>query len=147
MRWLLLGHGTPINSDPRPANHDLLTTTCVFPWRQSSNMNKDWLLSSMSQYVWKLNYRWQNHSNWYSFHWVTLDFIQKLILFCLTHYLEQCWKCTKIQIIMSYSKFFQCKDIYIFQIYMFTMYVQCLFVVIPFESLLFCGIFLPSVSI
>ena len=27
---------------PRPASHDLLTKTCVFPWRQSNN---DWLLS------------------------------------------------------------------------------------------------------
>ena len=135
----------------RSADHVLLTTTCVFPWRQS---NKDWLLNPLKDIfnasicvkMKILEIYW--HGNYFFIHvldekitqrgilstgWHLIS-VKNLYFYISLEFLKQCWKCTKVHKIMSNSKFFQFMDICIFQIYITNVF-HCLFAVLPFGSL------------
>ena len=97
MGWLVLGHVTGINSatttcQPRPANHDL----CFLGFWTNQ---KEIFNASICIKIKRLESYWHGNSyfinildkkaieNCIFFHWVTFDFIQKLLLLCFTQVL------------------------------------------------------------
>ena len=134
MRWLILGIVTGINSATmtchlRPAKHAMSVSLAFELIKKRSSMPKyiskwkRWKVIDMETHFYSLSIL-ENHSKWYSFHWVTPNFILLL-------YLTQVLKATlKIHIIawnnVEYmnnsigwhyiSKFIQSKNMYIFNI-------------------------------
>ena len=92
MRWFVLDHVTGISSatttcQPRSAKHDL----CVsLAFEIIKNCIKIKILESYwyGNSFFNFHSRWENHLKWYSFHYLTLAFFQKLLLLCLTQVLK-----------------------------------------------------------
>ena len=133
----------------RPANHDMCVSLAFKLIKRDLkcfNMNQN--ETNRKLLIWKLifcsHFSGENRSKWYYFHWVTLNYIQKLLLLCLTQVLKAMLKICMHKIISNISTIvlfgimladWNNGRISIFLKYMLAMYFQCLLVVNPFESL------------